>query len=194
MNNIKYVSHYMAFKLHIIVMDITQWYAIALRGLVPLSITTAALLTALTITRKYTTFRFLKHVYYPQVHRYLRGFEKTTQFDFALIAVFLLGNMVCTVIQVNDVSNLARRSGLLSVINLMPLTAGSHMNLIANSCGIRLGAYRRMHRWIGRVAAAEGLVHTAARVSLHLPDLQTLSDIVGLTVSFGSSFHEVFTG
>ena len=76
-------------------MDITQWYAVALGGTVALLIIASILLAILTITRKYAKFRFLKHVYYPQVHKYLRGSEKTTRFDLALIAVFLVGNMLC---------------------------------------------------------------------------------------------------
>ena len=175
-------------------MDITQWYAVALGGTVALLIIASILLAILTITRKYATFRFLKHVYYPQVHKYLRGSEKTTRFDLALIAVFLVGNMLCTAIRVNNISDLARRSGMLSVINLIPLAPGAHMNLIANSCGVRLDAYGRIHRWMGRVAIVEGLIHTATNLSLHTMNFQTLSDIGGLTVSLHFNLCEVSTG
>jgi hypothetical protein len=163
-------------------MDDTQWYAIALGGLIGLSVITSLLLASSKKIRTYTKFHFLKHVYYPQVHKYLRGSEKTTRFDLGSICVFLAGIVVCTAIQVKDVTALRRRSGLISIINLIPLSLGSRMNLVASYCGTSLGTYGRMHRWLGRVAIAEGLIHTAAAVSLQKPSLRTLSNIGGLAV------------
>jgi hypothetical protein len=186
-------------------MDITQWYAVALGGVVALSITAKAFLiifkyakflalggvVALSITAKafliifkYAKFYFLKYVYYPQIHKHLRGSEKTTGFDVLLIAAFLVGNGLCTTIRVKDIHGLTGRSGLMSIINLMPLSLGASMNLIASRCGIKLGAYARTHRWLGRVAIVEGLIHTAAAVSLQKPDLRMPSDIAGLTVGY----------
>lgn len=81
----------MNFKLHIISMDITHWYAVTLGGTVALLIIASILLAILTITRKYATFRFLKHVYYPQVDKYLRGSEKTTRFDLTSLDHCLFG-------------------------------------------------------------------------------------------------------
>jgi hypothetical protein len=174
-------------------MDVTQWYAIALGGVVGLSIITPLLLTIFKETRTYILknfkktrtyikFHFLKYVYYPQVYKYLRGSEEITRFNLGLIYVFLAGIVVCTTVQVKDVSTLRRRSGLMSVINLIPLLLGSRMNLVASYCGISLGTYGRAHRWLGRVAIAEGLIHTAAAVSMQKPSLHNLTDIGGLTI------------
>jgi hypothetical protein len=165
-------------------MDITQWYAVALGGVVALSIIASLFLTIFKCTRTDVKLCFLKHVYYPQIHKCLRGSEKTTRLDVVVIVAFLVGNVLCTTIRVKDVPGLTRRSGLMSTIILMPLSLGGHMNLIANHCGIRLGSYARMHRWLGRVAIVQGLVHTAAAVSLQKPDLRMPSDIGGLIVSY----------
>ncbi|EXJ56217.1 uncharacterized protein A1O5_12673 [Cladophialophora psammophila CBS 110553] len=182
-------------------MDITQWYAIGLSGLVGLYVVTFALIT---ISKKiiprvkllfllvlaglmkigtYAKRRFLQHVYYPQTHRYLRGSEKITRFDLLVTITFLVGVVVCTVIQVQNIPGLRRRSGLISIINIIPLSLGAHMNLLANVCGIRLGAYGRIHRWLGRVAIVEGLIHTATAVSLKRPNWHMLPDIGGLTAT-----------
>jgi hypothetical protein len=165
-------------------MDITQCYAVALGGVVALFIIAKTFLTIFKYTRTYAKFYFLKYVYYPQIHKLLRGSEKTTGFDVLLIVVFLVGNVLCTTIRVKDIHGLTGRSGLMSIINLMPLSLGGHMNLIASRCGIRLGAYSRTHRWLGRVAIVEGLIHTVAAVSLRKSDLRMPSDIAGLTVGY----------
>jgi hypothetical protein len=168
-------------------MDVTQWYAIALGGLFALPFITCLILAIIKKTGPYTKLHFLKHVYYPQVHKYLRGSEKTTRFDLGLICVFLVGIVLCTSIRVRDISALARRSGLISIINLIPLSLGSHMNLIASCYGISLGTYGRIHRWLGRVAIVEGLIHTAAAASLKKPSFRKLPDIGGLTVGNNSN-------
>ena len=164
-------------------MDITLWYAIALGALVALYVTSFLILTFLTKIGPHARILFKKHVYYPQLPKILRGSEKMTRFDFLLTILFLIGLVCCTTVEVHDVAGLRRRSGMISIINLIPLSAGAHMNFLTNACGIRLDVYGRIHRWLGRVAVIEGLVHTIAAVSLQMPDLQVRSDVAGLTVS-----------
>ncbi len=132
--------------LPILLIDITQWYAVALGSLVALSIIASLSLAVVKIARTYGTFYFLKYIYYPQAHLYLKGSGKTTRFDLALIIAFLVGNVLCTTIQVKDIANLSRRSGLISTITLMPLLLGGHMSLIVSCCGISLRTYSRIHR------------------------------------------------
>jgi hypothetical protein len=105
-----------------------------------------------------------------------------------VIIAFLMGNVLYTTIRVKDVPRLIRRSGLMSIIILIPLLLGGYMNLIANHCGIRLGSYTRIHRWLERVAIVQGLVYTAAAVSLQKPDLRIPSDIGGLIISYIRTF------
>lgn len=97
--------------------------------------------------------------------------------------IVLVGMVVCTTIGVHDISGLRRRSGMIAMINLVPLSPGAHMNFLVNFCGIRLGDYGRIHRWLGRMAIVEGIVHTVAALSMKRPDLDMLSDIGGLMVS-----------
>ena len=164
-------------------MDITQWYLVGL-GLVALFITASPLLKTVKSAHTHATLYFCKYVFYPQIHRYLRGSGKTTLFDAVLILAFLVGNVLCITVRVKDISGLTRRSGLMSTINLTPLSLGAQMNLIASRCGIRLSTYARIHRWLGRVAIVEGLIHTAAAASLRKPNLRTHSDVAALTVSW----------
>jgi hypothetical protein len=97
---------------------------------------------------------------------------------------FLIENIFYIIIRVKNIPGLIRRSGLIFTIILIPLSLGGHMNLIANHYGIRLDSYARIYRWLGRVAIVQGLVHTAAAVSLQKPDLRISSDIGGLIVNY----------
>ncbi|KAI9784310.1 MAG: hypothetical protein M1839_002371 [Geoglossum umbratile] len=166
-------------------MDVTQWYAVALGGLVAVSVISYLLLSIIKIARTYTTIYFLKYLFYPQVHRYIRGSGKTTRFDVVLIVAFLVGNILCTTIGVKDIPSFTRRTGLMSTINLMPLSLGGHLNLVASRCGIAFEDYVRIHRWLGWVAIAEGLVHAVAAASIQQLNLHTSPQIAALTAAIG---------
>ncbi|KAF2458843.1 hypothetical protein BDY21DRAFT_258314, partial [Lineolata rhizophorae] len=160
-------------------MDITEWYMVALAGILAFSIVASRLIRLARTIRKY----FLNHVFYPYIHRYLRGSKHITRFNAILIVVFWVGNILCSTIGVKDVLELARRSALLSTINLIPVLLGAHMNIIVSYYGIRLPTYTRIHACIGIVAVIEGLVHTVAISSLQKPNLKIQSDAAGLTAA-----------
>ena len=100
----------------------------------------------ITTARTCAAFYFLKHVLYPQIHRYLRKSEKTTRLDVVLITAFLVGNALCVAIGVKDSPSLIVRTGLMSTVNFIPLALGDHMNIVVSRCGITSRAYERMHR------------------------------------------------
>ena len=104
-----------------------------------------------------------------------------TRFDVILIAVLFIGNVICTTVGVKDIPNLIGRTGLISIVNLMPLPLGGHMNLIASRCGISLEAYVSIHRWLAMAGIVEGLVHTAIAASHLKLNLQVISGVAELT-------------
>jgi len=170
-------------------MDLTQWYAVALGGLVALLFLSHRILLIIRIALRYVARCLLKRKYHTKVHRYVRSSGKATLFDVALIVAFVVGNVICLTLEVNDivslvnVATLVKRSGVICTINLVPLALGEHMNMFANWCGLSFGVYARTHEWLGLVAIAEGLVHiTAGAVSQKL-DLHTTSGIARLVVS-----------
>lgn len=163
-------------------MDITQWYAVSLGCLVALPII-ARLFFSITIVRIYGAFYVRKYMIYPQIHRYLRRSGKVTRFDLLVLLAFLVGNALCLAINVKGIPEFTKRSGLVSIINLMPLSLGATMNFIISLCGISLPAYAKIHRWLGRVAIVEGLIHVAAAASYRKPNLHTLPDVAALIVS-----------
>jgi len=135
------------------------------------------------IIRAFGKLYFFKHLFYPQIPRYLRRSHKTTRFDTLILLAFLITNTLTLTIGVNNVHEFIRRSGLISVINFMPLFLGGRMNVIASRCGIGLRAYTRIHRWLGRIAALESFIHAVAAISSQGLRFTTQLNITGLVVS-----------
>ena len=100
-----------------------------------------------------------------------------------LVVLFLVGNAACFIVEVKDVASLTKLSGLLCIINLVPLALGEHMNLVASFCGVRLSAYVSIHEWLGRVVMAEGLIHSVAAISSRHLNLQSTLGVAELVVS-----------
>jgi hypothetical protein len=158
-------------------MDTTQWYAAALAAIASLSIVFYILGISISFLCTYATYHFLKHVFYARVHKYVRG---STRFDALLIIAFLTGNVFCLI---SDRTRLMQQTGLLSTVNLVPLALGSHMNSVVSCCGLGSEAYNAIHRWIGRVAVIEGVIHVILAVVLQKPNLHASTQVAALVVS-----------
>ena len=61
-----------------LIIDLTQWYAIALGGLVALLLLSHRILLMIRIALSYAASCLLKRKYRPQVHRYVRSSGKAT--------------------------------------------------------------------------------------------------------------------
>ena len=164
-------------------MDTTQWYAIALGGVIALFITTYLLISIISIIRLFARMYFLQFLVYPQIPRYLRGSQNATSLDVLVLIIFLLSNVLTMAIGVNSVAGFLKRSGLLSVINTTPLFLGGQMNALASRCGIGLRSYARTHRWLGRVTVLEGLIHAIVATAKRRPSLNSRADVAGVIVS-----------
>jgi hypothetical protein len=119
---------------------------------------------SISFLRTYATYHFLKHVFYPRVHKYISG---TTRYHALLVVVLLTGNVVCLM---DNRTKALQRTGLLSIVNLVPLALGGHMNSIVSSCGLGYEAYNAIHRWIGRVAVIEGVIHVILAIVSQTPN------------------------
>lgn len=90
----------------------------------------------------------------------------------------------------------------MSVINLMPLALGGHMNFIASRCKIRPHTYERIHRWVAKVAIVEGLLHSSMAVASNVtgswspPTIVAAAILATILISSGTfirrHFYEVF--
>lgn len=179
-------------------MGIINWYAIAFAFVVALyvivqlcirtvrffwtSLANHALLFARAVqhVRRY----FLSYVYYQQIPRCFRGSKDVAWFDVLLLLTFLAVNALFLSLGVRDIDAFIQRSGLLCSINLLPLFLGGHMNILANYCGIGMQVYARLHRWLGRVAVLEGLLHAVVSISTQGSRFLAQPDIAAITVSW----------
>jgi len=72
--------------------DITQWYTVALIAITALLIVFYILGISIGFRYTYAIYHFLKHVFYPRVHKYIRG---TTRYHALLVLALLVGNVIC---------------------------------------------------------------------------------------------------
>lgn len=93
-----------------------------------------------------------------------------TRFQLLFLIAYFATNVVFCVIQIPYAENvtiaaaqLRNRAGVLSTINMIPLflLAGRNNPLIP-LLGISFDTYNLMHRWFGRIAILEAIVHTLA--------------------------------
>ncbi len=164
-------------------MEITEWYALALACVAASALVFCLTWSLAKLIHRHGAFLFLKHIVYPQIPRYLRGSGKTTRFDVLLIAAFLIANILCLTVKVHDSSTFVKRTGQMSAINMIPLALGHQTNLIFDRCGISSEDCGRMHRWLGRTAVAEGLVHSIVAVTSRTPNMRATPRVAAWVVS-----------
>ncbi|CAK7237495.1 hypothetical protein SBRCBS47491_009996, partial [Sporothrix bragantina] len=158
-------------------MDVSQWYAIVFSSLLA---SAAVVYLFIFAASRVTTATWVRKLACRNVPAVLQGSDMAAWLDYAVLFVFLLANVLVLAIGNRDAADFVRRSASLSLANLVPLFLGSQMNSVANVLGLRLRAYSRMHRWLGRVAVVEGLVHMIAAVVLHKPDVRQRADVAGI--------------
>lgn len=172
-------------------MDVASWYAVTLGGLMLASVLASVLFSIIAISQHYGGITFRRYLLYPQIPRYLRNSDKTSWFDLLVFVMFLGANAIALSAGVGSTTHFIRRSGLISVINLIPLFLGGQMNIIASRCGIGLRAYIRIHRWLGAVAIAEGLLHAIMSMARQMPNLKLRTDVAGLVVGISADLWQI---
>ncbi|KAF4451421.1 FAD-binding domain-containing protein [Fusarium austroafricanum] len=164
-------------------MDTASWYAISLGSLIVVSIFTYVLLSIIFPIQRRGKILFLRYLAYPQVPKYLRRSGETSWFDIIVLSMFLGANAIVLSVGVSDIAGFIKRSGLISIINLVPLFLGGQMNIIASKCGLGLRTYTRIHRWLGNIAIVEGLLHAIVSISKKTPDLNLRTNVAGLVAA-----------
>jgi hypothetical protein len=158
-------------------MDTIQWYAVSLAAIAALSVVFYTTRISIRFLRTYATYHFLKHVFYPRVHKHLGG---TTRYHALLILALLVGNVLCLT---GNRTKIVQRTGRLTIVNLVPLALGSHMNSIVGCCGLGYESYNAIHRWLGRVAVIEGVIHVILAALSQKPNLHSSTQVAALVVS-----------
>jgi uncharacterized membrane protein len=94
------------------------------------------------------------------------GTSDVTILAAAFVVALLAGNLAASLVALQDRQDLSFRLARLSLINMVFLYLGGRTNLFVDKI-FRLShtEYWLLHRWLGRVAALEGLIHGAFEVA-----------------------------
>jgi hypothetical protein len=119
-----------------------------------------------------------KYLSYPHVlrrHRYLGPWSGASV---VLQRVYISVNALCLGFGVSSIWTAGPRAANLSLINLIPLFAGSHLSFLADVLGITLRMHRRFYRSAGLMSFALLVLHilmmVAKRTSFPLHILENL--------------------
>ena len=118
-----------------------------------------------TKVRKRIFSTFSKWVVYTVLFPRLNESSDVTVLSAVLIVLFLAGNVIASVLALHDRDELSSRLARLSSINMVFLYLGGRTNIIVDK-GFRLShtEYWLLHRWLGRTAAAQGIIHGTIEV------------------------------
>lgn len=168
--------------------DIINYYAAAFSGLLalyPLYLTVYPVACSFLARAKLFCIR---NIQYRLVRLHSGRYINITWLEFIAITVYVSGNIVG--LSLGGVAGLQWRAGMLAVINTTPLYLGGYTNPLADWAGIPLSTYYLAHRWVGAVAACEGLLHTALALTAGVKDAHSLisGHLVGPWRNLNTSF------
>lgn len=171
-------------------MDFSTWYAAGVFG------ATALCILICTFSRFARTFYlvgkcvFLKYLKHSETLKFFGNSFHITRLELFVILFILIGNIVAITIGVSDRPTFAKRTGVVSIINIVPLFLGARMSLIVSSCNLSLTSYARIHRWLGAAAIVESVLHAATSLSIQKPGFSKREEVAGFLVSHSQSNQE----
>ncbi|EUC39943.1 hypothetical protein COCMIDRAFT_41639 [Bipolaris oryzae ATCC 44560] len=135
-------------------------YAVALASAFGLLLIWKALRFLETPARRRLCSFLRKRLIYTTFYRRRIGSDNVSVLTFLKIVIYFAANIAACALDVGNREELANRCGSLFIINLVPLLLGGRTSLLGDRL-IRLHPSQSslIHRWVGRVCIAEGLVH-----------------------------------
>lgn len=112
---------------------------------------------------------------YPLLVTRRRGTDAISRADVVVLLLLLVANVLSCTIGVADAQTITTRSGLVAMINLVPLALGGRTNVVLDHVfRVDRGWTEKWHRWVGRVCLLEGVVHgLTARAAVTGADAST---------------------
>lgn len=172
-------------------MEATEIYGICIGGIIALLILTSFVGSLGRAIHKRARQYFLRHLYRPILPPWLSGYSTISRYEAIIFLLVVIANVCCVAIGVDDLVKLKKRLGHAALINLIPVSAGAHMNLVVSMSAIRYESHTRTHRWLGVVTVIEATSH-AVLASLQTEiDLTRRSDVAGIIVSARSAVTSI---
>ena len=108
---------------------------------------------------------FYKWTIYTLVARRHRASSDINILTAIVIAIYMIGNIVVSIIMVRNRAELTARLGTLCIVNLVMLFTGGRVSFIIDKVlRLSMTEYHLYHRWVGRVSLVQGLVHGALKM------------------------------
>ncbi|KAK3115493.1 hypothetical protein LTR53_005109 [Teratosphaeriaceae sp. CCFEE 6253] len=140
-------------------MDIGEWYAIALGSLlVVLFVWHLAVRTSAWRKRGVSAIRKQMSQGVPIARP---GGTASVSFSAGVgLMLIATANILASVLGISTREQLAHRLAIMSLLNMVLLSAGGRTNIVADVClGISLQNYALFHRWLGRICVTQALIH-----------------------------------
>jgi len=148
--------------------DAPSWYSIISACIFLMWLLLRGLYHAMTCGWRSTSFFILKHFMYPHLLPRMSFIGTATRFQIIVTALYITTNVLLVAIGVTradvgtragTIADVGTRAGTMSVINLIPLLCGPRLSMMTEMLGISLRSSLGSHRWIGRTAIAQALLH-----------------------------------
>jgi hypothetical protein len=124
----------------------------------------------------------LKNLIYPHLFKRLLFMGAITRFKAIMVILYLSGNILYIVVPTASRTEISTRAAIMSAINLIPLLCGPRLALASEMLGISLRTHFGIHKWIGRTAIAEALLHIIISVISEQPFAWTAMKLSGVIV------------
>ena len=160
--------HHPSFHANLPVMDITQLYATA-SGSIFFCLILFRIRRYIRSFLEAVTLQASQHLVHPQLicrHRFLGPWSRAD----VLAHLFYIGvNMFCIGFYVKSAHLASLRAASLSLVNLIPTFAGPHLSFLADTLGLSLATFRRVHRSFGVMSCFMLSFHVFSMLASRIP-------------------------
>jgi hypothetical protein len=103
---------------------------------------------------------FRKHLVQAQIYRRRNSTDSLNLLSLGYICIYIGANITLCIVGIKNREALAKRCGMLCLINLIPLSVGGRLSFLAHILTrARPWNLSLAHRWMGRVCLLEGAIH-----------------------------------
>lgn len=146
-------------------MDETQFYAVILGGIVSLMVMFRLKQTVASYAGSQLHLFFLRHLRYRSLFTD-RQWLDVTRLQFLMLIIYLTGNGLALFWSPFILRDLEQRAAILGLVNFCLIFYNGSTNIFADWLGISFTSHAAAHRWIGRTAALEAILHGAIVLKL----------------------------
>lgn len=164
-------------------MEIFSWYLFISACILVTWLLFRANYHAITSEWLSTSFFFLKHLIYPHIFPRIPFIGTATRFQVLITCGYIIIN-ISLLLGENSWVKIGTRAANISVVNLIPLLWGPRLSLMAELLGISLRTSIGAHQWLGRMVAAQLVVHVVALIASSKSFTWTEMNIFGIVVTF----------